>query len=618
MSFDPGGNISKDQFSAQSQAMPLFSNDHNNGGEVRTKHYASRGHTAVLIPSCIIILPMLLFPAILLGVVFHYRISGSAPLFPSLASPSAGLDQDAYYVDMSATTIATIASWSSSVALSLVGFAMALWTYSISSSVLAQTHGTRYTELPTPFQFALLLKLVSGGMSPLWDVFSYGWGWSKKRSKISPVVFRTTLVLAIGIVLSILIILADQWLHLATKSVIIPQIYPSAHYSSSGKRLAESCINDIQEGEDPGTSYPCTIVVTALQEVLTNASIAYATVNNVSTTSRAELITQDSSTYAILSDPSTDPSLDYSTSTYGVSSTCKPIGAQCDFQQQMGDAVNFNCAPINFKGQSLAAIGMQKYVLSFFENAAGTKNATATSFVNPFYFALAVNIDSVDEYPDAPDYMGDDPNVIVPDHGLTTVLWCDVSVYDIAYSRVNGSIVSLAPEMSNGTLGGMVLATMKYQFEINKWMESLRMAAFANDSQAMADQFAVTVSQTGVALISGQLSPQENSEEQVRLNVIVARVPTAPLYFVVILCLLYCLFGVVLGAAAFYLSRRQDVRELQIRLGIPALVAEAFERERTGSQVDVVEELFSEWNGEQGRLIGAKRSEKGGLRFEAL
>ena len=261
---------------------------------------------------------------------------------------------------------------------------------------------------------------------------------------------------------------------------------------------------------------------------------------------------------------------------------------------------------------------MHDSTLAFYENAAGTKNASATSFVNPFYFALAVNIDSVDEYPDAPDYMGDDPNVIIPDHGLTTVLWCGVSVYDVAYSRVNGSIVKLAAEMSNATLGGMVLAPMYWKFEIDKWMETLRMGAFTNDSQAMADQLAVTVSQTGVGLISGQLSPQENTEEQVRLNIIVARVPMAPLYSVVILCLLYCLFGLVLGAAAFYLSRRQDVKELQIRLGIPALVAEAFERERTGSQVDVVEELFGEWGGEQGRLIRAKRSERGGVRFEAL
>jgi hypothetical protein len=198
-SFDRGGEMSKVQFSAQSYAAPPFQN--NNGNEVPTKHRASRGYSAVLIQSCVIILPMLVFPAVLLGVVFHYRISGSASLFPSLDSPSAELDQNAYYVNMSATTIATIASWSSSVALSLVGFAMALWTFSISSSVLAQTHGEKYTELPTPFQFALLLKLVSGGMSPLWDVFSYGRGWRKKRSKISPVVLKTTVVLAIGIIL---------------------------------------------------------------------------------------------------------------------------------------------------------------------------------------------------------------------------------------------------------------------------------------------------------------------------------------------------------------------------------------------------------------------------------
>jgi hypothetical protein len=318
--------------------------------------------------------------------------------------------------------------------------------------------------------------------------------------------------------------LADQWLHLATKSVIIPQVYPSESYSQSGKGLALSCINDVQLTDQPGTFYPCTIVPTLLLDALTNASISYATVNNLSSTNRAELVVQDSLTYAILSDPSAAEELDYSTTTFGVSTTCKPIGQQCNLQLLMGDTATFDCSPIDFRGESLAEVGMNQYLLQFYENASGTTNATDTSSVNPFYFALSVNIDSVDEYPGSY-YMGDDPNTIIPDHGLSTVIWCAVSVYDIAYSRVNSTIVQFAANPSNDTIGGMVLAPLLNAFEIDKWKESLRLAAFTNDSQAMADQFALTVSQTGIGLISGQLSPRENYEEQIRLNIIAARVP---------------------------------------------------------------------------------------------
>jgi hypothetical protein len=283
----------------------------------------------------------------------------------------------------------------------------------------------------------------------------------------------------------------------------------------------------------------------------------------------------------------------------------------------MGDTATFDCSPIDFRGESLAEVGMNQYLLQFYENASGTTNATDTSSVNPFYFALSVNIDSVDEYPGSY-YMGDDPNTIIPDHGLSTVIWCAVSVYDIAYSRVNSTIVQFAANPSNDTIGGMVLAPLLNAFEIDKWKESLRLAAFTNDSQAMADQFALTVSQTGIGLISGQLSPRENYEEQIRLNIIAARVPMAPLYTLVILCLLYCIFGGFLAGVALYLSRRLDIRELQARFGIPALVAEAFESDRAGRHVDKIEKLFKEWDGEQSQLIGAKRSEKGGLRFEAM
>jgi hypothetical protein len=172
-----------------------------NTNEVEKNRHASSGYSAVIVPSCIIIVPMLLFPALLLGIIFHYRINGARPLFENLKGSDEGLDQNAYYVDMSATTIATIASWSSSVALSLVGFAMALWTYSISMSLLSQSNVRLYTQLPTPFQFALLLKLVDGGIAPLWDAFRYAWGWRKKRSKLSPVVLTTAAILFIGLAL---------------------------------------------------------------------------------------------------------------------------------------------------------------------------------------------------------------------------------------------------------------------------------------------------------------------------------------------------------------------------------------------------------------------------------
>jgi hypothetical protein len=404
---------------------------------------------------------------------------------------------------------------------------------------------------------------------------------------------------------------------LATKSVIIAQVYPSESYSQFGKGLALSCIDYVQLGDDPGTSYPCTIIPTAQLEALVNASISYATLNNVSSTNLAELIVQDSLTYAILSDPSATADLDYSTTTFGVSTTCKPIGQECNLQNHMADTATFDCSPINFKGESLSETGMNLYTLQFYENSGGTQNASDTSFVNPFYFALAVNIDSVNEYP-GPYYMANDLNTIIPNHGLSTVLWCDVSVFDVTYSRVNSTIVKFSATPSNDTVGGMVLAPLIQEFQINKWKDSLRVAAFTNDSQAMADQFALTVSQTGLGLISGQLSPRENYEEQIRLNIIAAKVPMAPLYTLVILCLLYCLFGVFLGTSALYLSRKGDIRELQTRLGLPALVVEAFESDRAGNHIEEVEKLFKEWDGEQSQVIGAKRSEGRGLRFGAL
>ena len=125
----------------------------------------------------------------------------------------------------------------------------------------------------------------------------------------------------------------------------------------------------------------------------------------------------------------------------------------------MGDTATFDCSPNAFRGKSLAQVGMDDYLLRFHENPEGTENATYQSFVNPFYFTLAINVDTIDEYPDGPSYMENDPNIIVPDHGASIIIWCNVSVFDIFYARVNGTIAVLSPNVSNGTLGGMVLAT---------------------------------------------------------------------------------------------------------------------------------------------------------------
>jgi hypothetical protein len=176
-------------------------NINNNNNQVRPVHQVSSGYSDILIPTCVIIIPMLVLPAVLLGVIFHYKIGSDQPLFSTLQGNLTGLDSDAYYIDVQTTTLATISSWCSSIALSLISFAMTLWTYSISRSLLHRSLTQSYTELPTPFQFALILKIVGGGMGALWDFLLYSVTWGNRRSKLSPVISAATAVFSVGITL---------------------------------------------------------------------------------------------------------------------------------------------------------------------------------------------------------------------------------------------------------------------------------------------------------------------------------------------------------------------------------------------------------------------------------
>jgi hypothetical protein len=141
---------------------------------------------------------------------------------------------------------------------------------------------------------------------------------------------------------------------------------------------------------------------------------------------------------------------------------------------------------------------------------------------NPFYFAYATNIGSVNEYQDESQNMYTHPNVAIPNHNLSVVLFWNTTIYDIMYSRLNGTILNFIASQSNCTLSGMVLSTLRRGNEINKWKESIHPAVFSNNAQELADKFNDISSQTGISLISGQISPRTNTEEQIRRNILVA------------------------------------------------------------------------------------------------
>jgi len=126
--------------------------------------------------------PMLVLTMVLFAFVFGYRINLGEEPFPNLkGNESAIISDDAYYVDLNSTFLIFLASWMSSLAPMLAGFAITLAAYPIAGRLFEDSIQQNRERLLTPFQLNLTLKLVNGSTwSGLWSLMLYRLGWGKR------------------------------------------------------------------------------------------------------------------------------------------------------------------------------------------------------------------------------------------------------------------------------------------------------------------------------------------------------------------------------------------------------------------------------------------------------
>lgn len=156
----------------------------------------------ILIAFAVMTLPMLIFSGVLLGLVFHYRIKQNDFVSSDLAFDSDQDNPNVYFVRISATTLTTIASWSSTIAPILVGFGVALVSFPVAKGLLKASEKHEVAQLPTPFQLSLIVRMISSGsFSALWSWLMYSYGWRGKRERQGSAIKSVTAVLTLGIVL---------------------------------------------------------------------------------------------------------------------------------------------------------------------------------------------------------------------------------------------------------------------------------------------------------------------------------------------------------------------------------------------------------------------------------
>jgi len=147
------------------------------------RHNKARGTRQDIVWNALCLtIPMLLLTLALLVLIFLYRIDVEAAPYPTLEGNStASMTSDAYYVNRSSTLVIFIASWMSSLAPMMSGFAISLAAYPIAGRLLDDTLQQHKDKLLTPFQLSLTMKLLNGSSwSALWSMLLYRIGWGKR------------------------------------------------------------------------------------------------------------------------------------------------------------------------------------------------------------------------------------------------------------------------------------------------------------------------------------------------------------------------------------------------------------------------------------------------------
>lgn len=149
----------------------------------------------LLLPCAIILLPISAVVVLLLWFVFHYEVHPPTFADPDLRVAFNETSPSHYYVDFSVSKISTIAGKFATCAGIATSSALVLLSIPISRRIYAHSLRGRHQNLPTPYQFTLLLAIFNGGMGAVVNYFRYRFAWGSQRARAPGFIFACAMVL---------------------------------------------------------------------------------------------------------------------------------------------------------------------------------------------------------------------------------------------------------------------------------------------------------------------------------------------------------------------------------------------------------------------------------------
>ena len=141
-----------------------------------------------------------------------------------------------------------------------------------------------------------------------------------------------------------LISVADTWLHLTTKSVQYSQVVVNAQQRQAyGRGLSDGCtqwyVSNISQE-----------ACTAGGGVILDLPRVFDTLYNLSSDNLITTFNDSGQIYAIITEPNPSPDVDFTASTFALSSHCELINQDCNLTEVARVDIPYNCKKINFAG----------------------------------------------------------------------------------------------------------------------------------------------------------------------------------------------------------------------------------------------------------------------------
>ncbi|KAG9896406.1 1,3-beta-glucanosyltransferase gel3, partial [Aureobasidium melanogenum] len=426
------------------------------------------------------------------------------------------------------------------------------------------------TQSLTPYQLALTLTFLSGGgYGAMWKWLKYLFVQRRTRERQVQALTQAAWIALVAQLLGLLVISADTWLHIATKTVTFTQLQKADETSAShGFGLTEACTisNNSYAYVGPLEGDNCTLNIPTTNILLANGLQSLEVLNNVSSMTTVSTITSGQD-YAYLAVP---PSAvlaneDWRAESFALQTQCRLASAECNMSGEYGAATPFHCSDA-FHGDVTS--NPQNFIWAFFTDDTMSDNTTGYGVENPFYFGMAGSTV---------------PGTVNPSHGGTAfVLLCNTTVLQVTYDSVNGTISNFHGSLSNATTVNIWQSVMAYTtVGMPNLKQAASLAAMGDSSQQFTDDMALSFSKTALAIGSQAVEKRPPLAVQSRFSFLAARVPAAPLYALVGANMLVVFVALTLTVIAL-VNSEGEVKEVQSRLSIIGLVADRFEGKRQG------------------------------------